>query len=69
MWLDATLFIFIVALRNEKGSYSRLKKSQKREAIVALRNEKGSYSPAFGCSNQAMIVALRNEKGSYSKNG
>ena len=44
MWLDATLFIFIVALRNEKGSYSRLKKSQKREAIVALRNEKGSYS-------------------------
>ena len=63
------LVIYIVALRNEKGSYSQSYGMETGRKIVALRNEKGSYSPAFGCSNQAMIVALRNEKGSYSKNG
>ena len=44
MWLDATLFIFIVALRNEKGSYSPAFGCSNQAMIVALRNEKGSYS-------------------------
>ena len=34
----------IVALRNEKGSYSSLEKQLEQQKIVALRNEKGSYS-------------------------
>ena len=35
----------IVALRNEKGSYSKASNLATKKAIVALRNEKGSYSP------------------------
>ena len=34
----------IVALRNEKGSYSMTKDEKGKVLIVALRNEKGSYS-------------------------
>ena len=34
----------IVALRNEKGSYSRYSVAVSIAPIVALRNEKGSYS-------------------------
>ena len=34
----------IVALRNEKGSYSIQCVSTSQTTIVALRNEKGSYS-------------------------
>ena len=34
----------IVALRNEKGSYSQEFDAKPCLAIVALRNEKGSYS-------------------------
>ena len=34
----------IVALRNEKGSYSAYGKCNSTKDIVALRNEKGSYS-------------------------
>ena len=36
--------LVIVALRNEKGSYSIQFLSYGRKEIVALRNEKGSYS-------------------------
>ena len=36
----------IVALRNEKGSYSRQDDVLDFGDIVALRNEKGSYSTA-----------------------
>ncbi len=35
---------FIVALRNEKGSYSEHLEWAITVVIVALRNEKGSYS-------------------------
>ena len=35
---------FIVALRNEKGSYSQNLMYDGYNDIVALRNEKGSYS-------------------------
>ena len=35
---------FIVALRNEKGSYNILTGVAYRATIVALRNEKGSYN-------------------------
>ena len=34
----------IVALRNEKGSYSAVQFVVRQVEIVALRNEKGSYS-------------------------
>ena len=34
----------IVALRNEKGSYSYFGSQKLNAYIVALRNEKGSYS-------------------------
>ena len=36
--------MLIVALRNEKGSYSIQAERMKGKRIVALRNEKGSYS-------------------------
>ena len=36
---------FIVALRNEKGSYNLNQMRRYRRFIVALRNEKGSYNP------------------------
>ena len=35
-------FPFIVALRNEKGSYNAYKTAADNQLIVALRNEKGS---------------------------
>ena len=35
---------FIVALRNEKGSYNVARWVVKPCTIVALRNEKGSYN-------------------------
>ena len=38
---------FIVALRNEKGSYNSLVAPQPIKVIVALRNEKGSYNDLF----------------------
>ena len=56
----------IVALRNEKGSYSTSAAASMICLIVALRNEKGSYSRTEPCANSTKIVALRNEKGSYS---
>ena len=36
--------IFIVALRNEKGSYNIVSLFKSQAEIVALRNEKGSYN-------------------------
>ena len=57
----------IVALRNEKGSYSRASSRLPKVLIVALRNEKGSYSYVASYSLYLLIVALRNEKGSYSQ--
>ena len=38
---------FIVALRNEKGSYNAGRQRQHHHHIVALRNEKGSYNYQF----------------------
>ena len=35
---------FIVALRNEKGSYNLTTPQRPTAEIVALRNEKGSYN-------------------------
>ena len=58
---------YIVALRNEKGSYSYLPWYIQIVSIVALRNEKGSYSFYPITSMNPYIVALRNEKGSYSR--
>ena len=57
----------IVALRNEKGSYSVCQPLGNIALIVALRNEKGSYSTGGGVFVLNKIVALRNEKGSYSR--
>ena len=34
----------IIALRNEKGSYNRLRYIVDKREIIALRNEKGSYN-------------------------
>ena len=39
--------VLIVALRNEKGSYSASMFIDPAGSIVALRNEKGSYSLSF----------------------
>ena len=36
--------LFIVALRNEKGSYNYNDVLHSMRTIVALRNEKGSYN-------------------------
>ena len=63
-WLAA--LVPIVALRNEKGSYSSNLCNQNPPCIVALRNEKGSYSTRRRRLDFGRIVALRNEKGSYS---
>ena len=49
---------FIVALRNEKGSYNRYGDRERKPWIVALRNEKGNYSMAEGVSDADYIVAL-----------
>ena len=62
----AATYKFIVALRNEKGSYNRLKRILERPQIVALRNEKGSYNYPCPSPSRPSIVALRNEKGSYN---
>ena len=40
--------LFIVALRNEKGSYNFRPSSAFSTGIVALRNEKGSYNTKKG---------------------
>ena len=64
--MSADKTIPIVALRNEKGSYSKSLDTILDKSIVALRNEKGSYSEIRIVERSAMIVALRNEKGSYS---
>ena len=42
--LAASVRDVIVALRNEKGSYSGTLRFSRTRLIVALRNEKGSYS-------------------------
>ena len=42
--LQLSVYSRIVALRNEKGSYSILMVQHPTMIIVALRNEKGSYS-------------------------
>ena len=65
MWFN-NRFDFIVALRNEKGSYNRNHARRLQQGIVALRNEKGSYNNAAESIRTAPIVALRNEKGSYN---
>ena len=57
---------FIVALRNEKGSYNKAGLPGIDPCIVALRNEKGSYNLMRKLLVVAYIVALRNEKGSYN---
>ena len=62
-------FRYIVALRNEKGSYNIVMLLLNVVLIVALRNEKGSYNQTDKLSVIAVIVALRNEKGSYNGNG
>ena len=59
-------FFFIVALRNEKGSYNLSSCLPILMGIVALRNEKGSYNCFKWDVSIAVIVALRNEKGSYN---
>ena len=59
---------FIVALRNEKGSYNITARSVSKRDIVALRNEKGSYNDLLVIGLLLVIVALRNEKGSYNMN-
>ena len=56
----------IVALRNEKGSYNGILRSNSTGRIVALRNEKGSYNVFLNFETHYKIVALRNEKGSYN---
>ena len=55
----------IIALRNEKGSYNRLRYIVDKREIIALRNEKGSYNNNFLLRFNVVIIALRNEKGSY----
>ena len=55
--------LFIVALRNEKGSYNTANRADQYVEIVALRNEKGSYNLESVSSARRGIVALRNEKG------
>ena len=57
---------YIVALRNEKGSYNHPTVRWPVENIVALRNEKGSYNLNPYKEKDNVIVALRNEKGSYN---
>ena len=57
---------YIVALRNEKGSYNAASSILMFRYIVALRNEKGSYNGLVQLVLHMSIVALRNEKGSYN---
>ena len=53
---------FIVALRNEKGSYNRPLVGKLGDDIVALRNEKGSYNSVGFFLFTSSIVALQNGK-------
>ena len=55
---------WIIALRNEKGSYNLCYDGQNFFDIIALRNEKGSYNCFFAARFICFIIALRNEKGS-----
>ena len=57
---------WIIALRNEKGSYNLCYDGQNFFDIIALRNEKGSYNCFFAARFICFIIALRNEKGSYN---
>ena len=54
--------LWIVALRNEKGSYNTEAGACSGTTIVALRNEKGSYNFSPYRAHNSKIVALRNEK-------
>ena len=64
--LPSNTATFIVALRNEKGSYNSNRDWLVGLGIVALRNEKGSYNLIAQRIKEVFIVALRNEKGSYN---
>ena len=44
MTLSTTSLLFIIALRNEKGSYNQWCCEDEKGLIIALRNEKGSYN-------------------------
>ena len=57
---------WIIALRNEKGSYNLCYDGQNFFDIIALRNEKGSYNKVLSLIVTFSIIALRNEKGSYN---
>ncbi len=57
---------WIVALRNENGSYNIYFSDESVIFIVALRNENGSYNLVFNFEVFKFIVALRNENGSYN---
>ncbi len=67
MWRKQHTPNFIVALRNEKGSYNFTAAMMIFKTIVALRNEKGSYNGNEMKAILRKIVALRNEKGSYNR--
>ena len=60
-----TMF-YIVALRNEKGSYNLLQAHDSHGRIVALRNENGSYNEQIAGCIDGGIIALRNENGSHN---
>ena len=66
-WVWRKEVLWIVALRNEKGSYNAYRDKTIKPLIVALRNEKGSYNLAMRAAWLLRIVALRNEKGSYNR--
>ena len=59
--------MFIIALRNEKGSYNAAARKDETSPIIALRNEKGSYNIFGSILICKYIIALRNEKGSYNQ--
>ena len=58
---------FIVALRDERGSYNRALVMAQSIRIVALRDERGSYNTINSFSCVISIVALRDERGSYNQ--
>ena len=60
---------YIIALRNEKGSYNELIVVLQELQIIALRNEKGSYNPSLPYNPLITIIALRNEKGAIPSFG
>ena len=59
-------WLYIIALRNEKGSYNLMAEEYSTDRIIALRNEKGSYNCSHRRLRVCLIIALRNEKGSYN---